>query len=351
MFIFRLVYFSWQHSDIFSLLEIMFSIFRKHSLFLFFPGITFINSYYKPGGLLEYAGRFLTQFYAGKLTGSLIALGHSYFTRCNTLLLQRRKFQKNTFSLLFILIPSCLLMLMQANYYHLMEYNIGFILILAYYLFSVLSDNKYYKILVLILWPLFYYLAGAYALIFAVMYIIHNLFTGKWNAEVYVCLSLTGYSCVSFLVFWKIIFLQPLDHVLFFPLPLLENTVYKSTFFILVCYLIFYPIICSSGIAEKYKWLNKRMYSFLSILFVFIIGVFILVKIYKPQTARVVELERLIFSEKWDRGNKISGRETCKESYRRIFLQCSTLRNRPALRQIVYRKSGFWTWRPGFALG
>jgi hypothetical protein len=255
---------------------------------------------YKPGGLLEYAGRFITQFYASKLAGSLILSVILTLPGVLLLLIQKRKFQSFSLSLLLILIPSCILMLMQANYYHLAEYNIGFILILAYYLFSVLSDNKYYRILVIILWPLFYYLAGAYALIFAVMHIIQNLFSERGNRKYLDASLMMLAAAISFMIFWKLFFLQPLEHILFFPLPLLENAVYKSSFFLLVCYLIIYPFIRSSDIEKKYKWLNKRIFSFMPIVGFSIIGVFVLARIYKPQTARVIELERLIFNEKFD---------------------------------------------------
>jgi len=259
---------------------------------------------HKPGGLLEYAGRFITQFYAGRITGSLILTVILTLPGVILLSIHRRKFQSYSLSLFSILIPSWLLMLMQANYYHLVEYNIGIILILAYYLFSVLSDNKYFKILVIILWPLFYYLAGAYALIFALMHIIQSLFSDKGSRRYIDAFFMLLVAAVSFLVFWKILFFQPVEHILFFPLPLLENTVYKFTFFMMVCYLIFFPVIYSSGISEKFNWLNKRIYLFLSVVFLSISSLFILVKIYNPQTARVIELERLIFNEKWDEAIK-----------------------------------------------
>jgi len=259
---------------------------------------------HKPGGLLEYAGRFITQFYAGRITGSLILTVILTLPGVILLSIHRRKFQSYSLSLFSILIPSWLLMLMQANYYHLVEYNIGIILILAYYLFSVLSDNKYFKILVIILWPLFYYLAGAYALIFALMHIIQSLFSDKGSHRYIDAFFMLLVAAVSSLVFWKILFFQPVEHILFFPLPLLENTVYKFTFFMMVCYLIFFPVIYSSGISEKFNWLNKRIYLFLSVVFLSISSLFILVKIYNPQTARVIELERLIFNEKWDEAIK-----------------------------------------------
>jgi hypothetical protein len=271
---------------------------ETQSLFVF--SFEYLQRYVlKPGGLIEYAGRFLTQFYADRLAGSLIISIVLTLPIVFLYFITRRINLKSSSSLLFILIPSGLLMLMQANYYHLMEYNIGFILILGYYNLSVLSSKNYFRILVLILWPFFYFLAGAYALIFVILYIFHCLVFVRGKQEFIFAFTLLAISVVSFLVFWKFIFLQPAEHVLFFPLPLLENRIYKLFFIVLTGYLVFYPAVCLIR-TEKFNWMNKKIYSYLSIVFVSLVGILILVKIYKPQTARVIGLEKLIFNEKWN---------------------------------------------------
>jgi len=272
---------------------------ETQSLFIF--SREYLHQYLlKPGGPLEYSARFLTQFYAGKFSGSIIL--SLVLTLPGIILynINKRLIPTVSFSLLFLLIPSCLMLLMQDNYYHLMEYNLGFVLILLYYYFSVLSVKIFHRILVIILFPLFYYVAGAYALIFAGMYFVYNLSLGKGKQRYIFISLLLLISAVSFLIFWKIIFLQPVEHILFFPLPLLENTAYKATFFILTGYLVFYPLICRFVSKGKIRILNKKSYSLISIIFVFAVTIFLLFKIYNPQTARVVELEKLIFREKYD---------------------------------------------------
>ena len=254
----------------------------------------------KPGGLLEYAAKFITQFYPGKITGSLILSVILTLPGIILYIINKRLIPEISFSLLFLLIPSCLMLLMQANYYHMMEYNLGFLLILFYYLFSVMSRVKYHRIPVLLLLPLFYYLAGAYVMIFAGIYIIHNLFFEKRIQKYFYSLMLLVISAITFLLFRKIIFLQPVEQIILSPLPLLENVAYKVTFFILTGYLVFYPLICRITIRLKQSRLNTRLYSFMSVIIVFATTIFLLFRIYNPQTARVVELERLIFGEKWD---------------------------------------------------
>lgn len=254
----------------------------------------------KPGGLLEYTARFLTQFYAGKFSGAIILSVILTLPGIILYRINKRLIPGISISLLFLLIPSCLLLLMQANYYHMMEYNLGFLLILIYYLFSVSSEKKYHQILVLILFPFFYYLTGAYVMIFTGMYIIHNLFLEKGKQKYVYSFLLMVIAAVSFLIFWKIIFLQPVEHIILFPLPLLENASYKATFFLLTGYIVFYPLISKVTIIGENSRLKKRFYFFMSTILVSSVTIFLLFKINNPQTARVVELERLIFGEKWD---------------------------------------------------
>ena len=137
-------------------------------------------------------------------------------------------------------------------------------------------------------------------MIFTGMYIIHNLFLEKGKQKYVYSSLLLVIAAVSFLIFWKIVFLQPVEHIILFPLPLLENASYKATFFILAGYIVFYPLICRAALMGKDSRLNKKIYSFISVILVFAIDIFLLFKIYNPQTARVVELERLIFGGKWD---------------------------------------------------
>jgi hypothetical protein len=272
---------------------------ETQSLFIF-SGEYLHQHLLKPGGLLEYAARFLAQFYAGKISGSFILAVILILPGIILHIINKRLIPGISFSLLFLLIPSFLLLIMQANYYHMMEYNLGFLLILSYYLFLVSSGEKYHRILVLILFPLFYYLAGGYVMIFTVMYIVHNLFLEKGKQKYVYSLLILIIAAITFLIFWKILFLQPVEQFILFPLPLLENPAYIATFSILAGYIVFYPLICRIARLLKESRMNTRIYPVLSAMIVSAVVIFLLFKIYNPQTARVIELERLVFSEKWD---------------------------------------------------
>jgi hypothetical protein len=271
---------------------------ETQSLFIFSG--EYLHSYLlKPGGLLEYSAKFLTQFYAGRFSGSLLISVILTLPGFILFFINKRLIPGTSFSLPLIMIPSCLLLLMQANYYHMMEYNLGFILILLYYMFSISSGEKYHCILVLILFPLFYYVAGAYFMIFGGMYIIHTLFLEKGKQKYTYILLLLTVAAASFLIFWKILFLQPVKQIVFYPLPSVKNIAYLFFFFILAGYIAFYPILCRVTVGVIKSRLERRPYSVVSAILVIVISIFLLFKVHNPQIARVVELERLIFGQKW----------------------------------------------------
>lgn len=272
---------------------------EEQSLFIF-SGSYLHNFMLKPGGLLEYAAKYLTQFYADPFIGPLVLSVVLTLPGLILHFINKKLIPGISWSLLFLLIPSLLMILMQANYYHMMEYNLGFLMIFLFYLFMISSEKKHHKILILILFPLFYYITGAFAQIFAVLYIVHNLIItkGKQKYVNSILILLTG--IFSFLVFYKILFLQTYEHLLLYPLPVLENNGYKITFLFLSLYTVLYPLLSLSTSRIIMSRFNNILYTRYSSLLVFIVVTFLLFKIYNPQTARVIELEKLVFDEKWN---------------------------------------------------
>ena len=272
---------------------------ETRSLFVF-SGDYFHKFLLKPGGLIEYAARFLTQFYTDRFTGPLILSVILSTPAVILYFINKKLIPGISYSLLFLLIPSFLLLLMQANYYHMMEYNLGFLMIMAYYLFMVSEDKKYHRILVLVLFPMFYFITGAYAMIFAALYIIHNLIHIKGKQKYVYSSVLLVIGAVTFIIAWKIIFLQKPEQLIFFPFPVLQNIAYKITFFILTGYIVLYPLISVVTTRLIKNRLNRKSYSYIIIGILFSFTTLFLFKIYNPQTARVIELEKLVFEEKWN---------------------------------------------------
>ncbi len=275
-------------------------LFFQETQFLFvFSGDYLHEHLLKPGALLEYAARFLSQFYHNRFSGSLIVSVIITLPVIITYNINKRLIPGISFSLVLLLLPSCLLLLMQANYYHLMEYNLGFLMVLLYYLFSISSGDKIRQGFVIIMFPLFYYLTGAYAMIFALMYFVHNLTFNKGIKKYVYSLVLLLIAGITFLISCKVVFLQPVNNLIFYPFPLLQNPAYRAVIIILTGYIVFYPLVCRIARKSRESKLNLRLYSLISAISVFGFIIFLVIKTFNPQTARVVQLERLIFDEKW----------------------------------------------------
>ncbi len=126
---------------------------EQQSLFLYTA--SYLNDFFvKPGGLLDLSGRFLTQFYISKFAGSIILAVILTIPAIILAYINRRLIPGSAFSVFLLLMPSCLLLLMQTHYYHLMMYNLGFLLVLIYFLLWVCNREKNIKIPVTGIFPL-----------------------------------------------------------------------------------------------------------------------------------------------------------------------------------------------------
>jgi hypothetical protein len=254
----------------------------------------------RPGAPLEYVARFLTQFYAFRIAGSLILALILTLPALILYRINKRTGADNPFSILLALIPGFLMIIMQANYYHMMEYNLGYLVVLLCYLLQT-SGWKYGNILLIILFPLLYYLAGGYALVFLALYIVHVLASTEGNKKFVFPLLIILTTGATFLVFWKLIFLQPVQLFVLSPLPLLENRYYIAAFIVLTLYIICYPPVLSFTGRVKLNFSKKKLYPAISLALVFLLTVFALFRVYNPQNARVINLEKMVFREQWEK--------------------------------------------------
>ena len=271
---------------------------EQQSLFLYTT--SYLNDFFiKPGGLLDLSGRFLTQFYISKLAGSLILAAVLTIPGIILAYINKRLMPGSTLSAFLLLIPSCLLLLMQTHYYHLMMYNLGFLLVIVYFHIWLLTERKTIRYLVLALFPLFFYLTGAYAVIFICLFILYSLFYIGGPHKYYYPLFILAVTAISAVVFNEILLLQTFKQLVLFPLPFINDSTHKVLFWLLTGLLILYPAICR--IAGTLKPVKRNIISAGLILPVicYAVTVIMLITGYNSQTARVINLEKLIFEEKW----------------------------------------------------
>jgi hypothetical protein len=259
----------------------------------------------KPGGLLEYLAKFITQFYAGRIEGSLlisllIALPSLTLYRINRLLIKL-----NSFSWLLLTIPPVVLLLMHAWYFHTPEYVIGFNLLLLYYLFAIKADTPAKNVWLLAFYPFFYYAAGTFALIFTVLYTFHHLFSKRAGTAYKYPVFLLLVALTTILIFWKLILLQPFALFLLSPFPLLESSVYSATVISLTAFLIIYPLIARYTADYKNTRRLNWHYSLASVILISGAGIVCLFSIYDQQTRRVIELERYSFRGEYQKAAEL----------------------------------------------
>jgi hypothetical protein len=250
----------------------------------------------KPGGLLEYAGNFLSQFYFSAICGALILA--VLFTSVAIIFykINRKLSADRPFSLLFPALTSCILILAQTNINYLIHNNLGFLLTGLFFLFSISAEKKGLHILILALFPLFYYLTGAFAWIFLGMFILYNLFRKK---VIYpVCLLVIA--GLSLLLFKNVIFLQPWSDLLYYPLPLKGYFNNPMVLWFLFLFFVFYPFLLSITRLINIQDKHKRTFPIFAVILPILLTILILYGTYNKGVVDLFKLEEMFIAKDWN---------------------------------------------------
>ncbi len=271
---------------------------ENQSLFLFSDQY-FHNFLIKPGGIIEFLGKFITQFYKNELIGSILLA--TFFTTllCSFTRLFRSSNLSSSLNQLLSLIPTCLLLLMQTHYYHFMDVNLGFLSVILIFLLSVYLSKRNVDFIVLILLPLFYYLTGAFAWIFAGTYIVYSIlqFFGDKKFKYLYSILLFPISALIVFISEKLIFLQPYNLLISFPLPTINDSKYLILLYTFSGYIVLLPLIW------KLKFTNKTVkpvFIQIASVFVMLFAGYALYVNYNIQTSRVLKNEKYVFEQKWN---------------------------------------------------
>ena len=272
---------------------------ENRSLFIFSK--EYLNDFIvKPGGLLEYAGNFFTQFYFSKVFASLIIslsllLFYYLFIRINKLLSE-----DNSFSFPLVLIPSCLMLLMQIREDHFMYHTIGYLLTFVFYLVAVKSGTRRIKYLILVLFPMFFYITGSFALLFLLMYLAYFVAFIKGFQKYFLILILILTAIISFYAFEEILFLQPPDRLLRYPLNLFDINDLAVSKIILVAYIVLLPFIVKIYRNLKVQAGSPLLLTRLSLIIVFSATFCFLGAQYNPGRENDLKIEKFFFEQNWD---------------------------------------------------
>lgn len=246
----------------------------------------------KPGGLLEYAGIFLTQCYYNEWYGSLL---FSTILVLFALIFKKisRQISCNFFMIPLVTIPSCILLLLQTNFSWLLQYNLGLLLTFIYFSLSLYNNTKI-RIISILLFPLFYYLSGGYALIFLIIYLTYFFIFDKWVYPV--ALSVVAIS--SLIIFKQFLFLQPDAVLITNSLPAPVN--FGKSLYLYLVIIVFYPLVIKIVylITEKRK--RNQPAPLFPVIAIFLVTIFFLIKQYDTNVVNLFRLEKYLCRQDWN---------------------------------------------------
>jgi hypothetical protein len=292
LFVISFFYLYWINRDIFFIQE-------NKSLFIY--SREYLQKFTdKPGGLLEYAGNFLIQFYYSPVYGSLIvssviALICVFFVK-----IYKELTDKRSFSLLYILLPAYLLLLSQKSYDHFMCHNLGYLLVTIFFLISIVSERNRSTIIFLAMIPVFIYLAGSFIFIYLGMYISYWVFNKKGIQRYLLPFFMIVITLFVFVIFKEVLFLQPVDKLIFYPLNVIEHYSYNIYFYLLYGYIVSCPVLILLSGSFRKNPKSVKAFSIISLTAIFLITVFLLFRHKNPDLTSLYRLEKLLYMQDWD---------------------------------------------------
>jgi hypothetical protein len=254
----------------------------------------------RPGGLLIYARNFLTQFYFNPFAASSIISLLLIFVCVILQKIIRFMAGSRPYSLVFILLPSFLLLLLQTRSDFYLHEIMGYLMVLIWFLATIRNSKTYVRYIIVAFFPLFYYVVGSFAIIYAGMYIVFHIRYEKGSLRFILpgLLLITAY--LSFFIFKNQVFFQPVDHLLSYPLffnntpELLKYLSYLGIFFILLPLLVNIP-----DLNKRIKG-SEQALTFFTILLLFLSVIFSLVFSYDAANARVMQVEKMAYNQDWN---------------------------------------------------
>ena len=273
--------------------------FQKNRAIFTFSSDYFYNYTSIPGGLLEYAGNFITQGYYSYAGGILILSLFLILSWVVLFKINKVISANEAPPVLFTLMPVCLLIICFNSFYFFSHYAPGYLIAATCFLVTIMRAKKQYFIF-LAFYPLLFYCIGSFSFIYAGMFIILIIVRSKGWSGYFLPVLLTLYGFLTFAIFKNFLFLQPANALLVHPLIVSDNKGLPLFLFILSGYTVFLPCIL------KRPFLLRINRSFSGIIPVTLFLSFIPVGIFlfpgrgNSDLAEVTRIEKAVFDQDWD---------------------------------------------------
>jgi len=270
--------------------------FYQENLLLFIFSTDFISRFISiPGGMLDYAGKFLTQFYFNDLMGSIILSSLFLIIAAVINKINKKLNLNNSLNILLSVLVPCILILTQTNINFLVHNTLGFLSVLTCFWFYISSEKRFVRYLIFFLFPVSYWLTGAYALILGGMFAVHSILNRKL-IDVLIISIIAG---LSLFVSKELLFITTWNELIYYPLPLKGYFNSPAILFSLLSLFVLYPGVTFVLKLIKIKPDSPGRFSLAALVFPLVITIVLVSKIHRKDVSDLFKLERMFFSGDW----------------------------------------------------
>ena len=267
---------------------------RDLSLFLTTPG--YLGSFLdRPGGLLEYAGSFLNQFYRFRVAGALVLSGvitSAYFVTGSMVV---RISGKNELFVIGIL--AAVLLLGMHNYYpHQLSHTLGFILAMRLVVASPTEKIRRRRFLAITV-PLIYLAIGGYVWFFGLLMMAEEIVRNK-KIDFASGLLSAIYPAIIIISGARLLFLDPLAELAVKPLPFGEEYGKSPWPYLFIGWIVLGVVLARKPLrflklSPVLKIIAHTMVCVLALLLVLHFS-------YKRKNGELFQIEKMALSQDWD---------------------------------------------------
>lgn len=321
----------------------------NHDNNLFITTSWYLNSYLdRPGGIIEYASVFLSQFFRFRTIGALILSGIIMLSYYATFLMFRKNSGNKSFFASGV-ITIVLLIGMHNNFSHQLYHSLGFIIVM-YAVLYVPEDRTRRNLFLILFLPVLYYISGGYLWIFCVSFLVKN-FALKEKLSPELIALLTGYPILLVLLAANFIFIYPEKELFIGPFPyaLRYNIKFLQYFFIL--WILLLPLMTRVHFRQK---LTNRQPAFILLL---LIGAFLVLKFScSKQDSELFRIEKYAINEDWNGLLRYTKKHPSTNIFGTFYINialankgllCSDLFDYP---QLYGRDGLFFGWAPNYEI-
>jgi len=285
-------------------------LFQEQNQLFRFSKTYFADFLSRPGGISEYAGEFLTQFFLFPVAGPIILSFVAFLIFIVTVYI----FEKhNIKGIIYSFIPVLFMAGLHSHYLFKIGFSFGFLFSVVHFaLFISLKNNRLRYLSLGLGLPVLFFVSGGYALFSAVLCLLHELLYNKGKLRL-----LTS----SIIIILAAIIPYLSSNIIFF-IPTNDSDLYLIPFFIkpplryiLILFLIYFPLalIIKRFLPDNFKYTGKVFSqkthfktSLAGVFVIIIISVVIFRITYDRKTELLLGMDHYSQSSEWERVLELS---------------------------------------------